>query len=156
MENKTKVTLKYHSGGFGPTEIFFTEKLVVSINSIEYKKEWEANKKIIDNDSYFYSHFDKPDVSWKLKKPNGMYVQPLHELVSYLGYDLGNRMQFDMVCDGDWLDYEVITPEGEKIKNGFSICAYDEVRKKIVGYLLPFMPEEIPMPEFLKDYSEEE
>lgn len=142
---KAKVVLTYSLGCCGPKDVFFTEKLIITAYSIEYKKEWDANK-------YGMDELDNPrvDISWKLKSITDTFVQVLHETNSFLGFDLGPGICVDRdVCDGDILEYDVTLPDGEHVKNHIFMPAYPEIIEKLKNYIKPFI-KGMPCPSFLK------
>ncbi len=155
MDNLARISFRYHSGGYGTPDQFFTETLKVDFDCISYEKKWEYLDLLSRCEALDGS--EKCNIEWKLYRPNGGFGQPVHQLVSMFGGELaGARLDRDEVCDGDRLEYIAILPTGYVVKNSFCPCAKRELIGYIRKYLERFIPDDVALPYFLRKKQREE
>ena len=148
MKPVIKLKFVYHSGGFGPIDIFFCESLTIDTKCISYKKEWEINKRKLDD----YSCFEKrQDISWKASIIDDDLVL---QIINEIGEEV--IFPFDVVaCDGDSIKVIAYYVDGTSQSHSYSYCCYEDMRDNYNKLLSKIIPSDLPIPEFLKLYEEE-
>lgn len=148
---KIKFIYHNHSGGLGTTDIFYCETLIIDLEKISYKKEWEVNKSNRKSDQIFEIGISelkekKIDFSWKTMVKNS-------ELTSSIIDEIGKEVDFDfdsIVCDGDSIKIVAYYEDGTSKSHSYSYCAYDDMRKKYNRLLTMIIPKELPIPDFIR------
>ena len=148
MKPIIKLKFVYDSGGFGPIDIFFRESLTIDTKCISYKKEWEINKRKLDD----YSCFEKrQDISWKASIIDDDLVLQIINKIDELAL-----LPFNMSdCDGDSMKVIAHYADGTSQSYSYSYCCYENMRVKYNKLLLKIIPSDLPIPEFLKLYKED-